>query len=196
MPHPTQLRADESALVVVDVQERLLPKIHGHAALVRNITFLIDAAKLADVPAMATEQYPRGLGPTIAALAEKLPTPRPDKIAFSACAIAPLFADLKARGKSRIVLVGIETHVCILNTALDLLADDFRVYLPIDAVGSRCRIDHDAAVARLGTAGAILTTSETVVFEWIHGADHPHFKEASRLVQQRMSDIASGTSGL
>src|SRR5262249_33801953 len=158
----------------VDVQEKLVPKIHDHAALVRNIAFLIDAAKIVDVPAVVTEQYPRGLGPTIAVLAENLPTPRPDKVAFSACAVAPLFADLKAQGKSRFVVVGIETHVCILNPALDLLAAAFRVYLPVDAVGSRFPIDHDTALARLAAAGAILVTSETVLFEWLRGADHPH----------------------
>src|SRR5436309_2213189 len=134
--HPTQLIAAESIVVVVDVQEKLVPKIHGADAVVANIAFLLDAAKLLDVPAMGTEQYPRGLGPTIKTLAERLPRPVPDKVGFSCCAIDSFIPDLRARGKGRIVVTGIETHVCVLNTVLDLLAADFRVYLPADAVGS------------------------------------------------------------
>src|SRR3954454_4271181 len=129
--HPTQLLLAESIVVVVDVQEKLVPKIHGADALVRTISFLLDAARILDVPAMGTEQYPRGLGPTVAALAEKLPRPMPDKVGFSCCAIQSFAADLRARGKSRVVLTGIEAHVCVLNTGLDLLAAEFRVYLPV-----------------------------------------------------------------
>ena len=84
------------------------------------------------------------------------------------------------------MLAGIETHVCVLHTALDLLAVDFRVFIAVDAVGARYRIDHDMALRRLEQAGAVLTTAEGCVFEWIGGAGHPRFKEISRLVQQRM----------
>src|SRR5438874_705858 len=107
MPHPTQLLALESALAVVDVQEKLIPRIHGADGLVRNIAFLLDAAALLDVPAVATEQYPRGLGPTVAALASRLPQPLPDKVGFSCCAVESFIPDLRSRGKSRIVLTGI-----------------------------------------------------------------------------------------
>src|SRR3954463_10247518 len=128
MVHPTQLIAGESILAVVDVQEKLIPRIDGAEALVRNIGFLLDAARILDVPAVGTEQYPRGLGPTVAALAEKLPQPLPDKACFRCCAVVGFIPDLRARGKSRVVLTGIETHVCVLNTALDLLAAGIQVY--------------------------------------------------------------------
>jgi nicotinamidase-related amidase len=82
-----------------------------------------------------------------------------------------------------------ETHVCVLQTALDLLAQDFRVYLPVDAVASRYAVDHEFALRRLEKAGAILTTSETVVFEWVGGANSPQFKAVSQLVQERMKAI-------
>src|SRR4029077_9228089 len=134
--------------------------------------FLIDGARLLNVPVIATEQYPQGLGPTAATLAERLPE-RPDKVAFSACAIASVPEEFRRLGRSRIVLAGIESHVCVLNTALDLLAADFRVYLPVDALASRFTVDHETALRRLDKAGAILTTVETVVFEMTGGADHP-----------------------
>src|SRR4051812_37593961 len=117
MAHPTHLSARESALLVVDVQEKLMTKIPGADALVRNIAFLIDAARLVGVEVTATEQYPRGLGPTMPALAERVPT-RPDKLAFSCCAVPNLLDGYRSRGRTKIVLAGIEAHVCVLNTAL------------------------------------------------------------------------------
>jgi nicotinamidase-related amidase len=185
MAHPTQLLAGEAALLIIDVQEKLVVKIPGAEALVRNIAFLIDGARLLSAPVQATEQYPKGLGPTVAALAERLPE-RPQKVAFSSCAIAGVPASFRRLGRSRIVLAGIESHVCVLNTALDLLAADFRVYLPVDALASRFAVDHETALRRLENAGAILTTVETVVFEMTGGADHPQFKKISALVRERM----------
>ena len=101
---------------------------------------------------------------------------------------------LEARPK--VVLAGIETHVCVLNTALDLLALDFRVYLPVDAVGTRYRLDHDVALRRLEQAGAVLTSTEGCVFEWVGGASHPRFKDVSRLVQERMKAMAAAQAAL
>jgi nicotinamidase-related amidase len=187
MPHPTHLTAPETALLVIDVQEKLMPKIPGAAALVRNIAFLIDGVRLFGVPVMATEQYPKGLGPTVAELAQRLPE-RPDKVAFSSCAIPSVAEGFRNMGRSRIVLAGIESHVCVLNTALDLLAADFRVYVAVDAVASRFAIDHETALRRLERAGAILTTVETALFEMTGGANHPRFKQLSALVQERMKE--------
>jgi nicotinamidase-related amidase len=189
MSHPTRLLTSESALVVVDVQEKLVPKIHNAGRLVHNIRFLLDVAALLEVPRIATEQYPKGLGPTVAALAEKLPAPRPEKLGFSCCAIELFVPELLHSQKKRVVLTGIETHVCVLNTALDLLAESFWVYLPVDALGSRYAIDHETALRRLEGAGAIVTTTETIAFEWLGGANHPKFKDVSALLQSRMKDL-------
>ncbi len=93
--------------------------------------------------------------------------------------------------RPKLVLAGLETHVCVLNTALDLLALDFRVYLPVDAIGARYRLDHEVALRRLEQAGAVLTTAEGCVFEWVGGSGHPRFKDISRLVQERMKAISS-----
>jgi nicotinamidase-related amidase len=192
MPHATQMSAGDTGLLVIDVQEKLLPKIPGADQLVRNIAFLLDAAKLLGMPAQATEQYPRGLGATVPELAGRLPV-RPDKVAFSSCAVPAVVEAFRRAARPKVVLAGIETHVCVLHTALDLLALDFRVYLAVDAIGARYRIDHDTALRRLEQAGAVLTTSEGCAFEWVGGAGHPRFKEISRLVQERMKQLAPAT---
>jgi nicotinamidase-related amidase len=188
MPHPTQMTAGDTGVLVIDVQEKLIPKIREAPALLRNIAFLLDGARLLGLPVQATEQYPKGLGPTVPELAERLPA-RPDKVAFSCCAIPEVIDGFHRAARPKVVLAGIETHVCVLQTALDLLAHDFRVYVPVDAVGSRYALDHDYALDRLEHAGAILTTVETCVFEWTGGADHPRFKEVSKLVQERMKTV-------
>lgn len=189
MSHPTIMKHDDTAVLVVDVQEKLIDKILDHVTIVQNIGFLIDGAKLASVRVMATEQYPKGLGKTVPELAERLGE-MPEKTAFSCCQAPGLIASFKDQHISKIVLVGIETHVCILQTTLDLLGLGFRVYLAVDAIGSRYAIDRDLALRRMEQAGAILTTVETSVFEWIGDAKHPQFKAMSRLVQDRMQIIA------
>ena len=188
MPHPTQMSAGDTGLLVIDVQEKLMAKIPGGDRMIRNIAFLIDGARLLDLPVQATEQYPKGLGTTVAELAQRLPE-RPDKVAFSCCAVPSVVEALRRGTRPKLVLAGIETHVCVQQTALDLLAQNFRVYVPVDAVASRFAVDHDLALRRLERAGAVLTTAESCVFEWVGGADHPKFKEISRLVQERMKTI-------
>ncbi len=194
MPHPFQMSAGDTALLVIDVQEKLVPKVVEADALVSNIGFLIDAAGLLSMPVQATEQYPRGLGPTVAELARRLPE-RPDKVAFSCCAVPSVVETFRRAARPKVVLSGIETHVCVLHTALDLLALDFRVFVVADAVGSRYRYDHRWALRRMRQAGAVLTTTETCLFEWVGGAGHPRFKAISALVQERMKrmPLADGT---
>ena len=188
MPHAMQMSAADTGLLVIDVQEKLVPKLFDPAPLVHNIAFLLDAAQLLNMPVQCTEQYPRGLGATVPELAGKLPQ-RPDKVAFSCCAVPSVVQTFHREARPKIVFCGIETHVCVLHTALDLLALDFRVFIAVDAVGSRSRIDHDIALRRLERTGAILTTSEMCVFEWIGGAGHPQFKAISRLIQERMKRL-------
>src|SRR5262249_7828067 len=161
-----------------DVQEKLMAKIPAAAAVVRNIAFLIDAARVVDMPVSATEQYPRGLGPTVPELAKRLPN-RPDKTGFSCCAVPSVAEGLRRAGRSRAVPTGTEPRVWVLHSALDFWAQDFRVYLPADPPASRYPIDHDIALRRLERAGAILTTAETCAFEWVGGSGHPKFKQIS-----------------
>ena len=182
-----RLTAADSALVVVDVQDRLLAKMPTAADLIRNTAFLLDAARLLDVPAVATEQYPKGLGPTTAELARRLPEGLPAKTAFSCCGAAGFLRDLRGLGRGNVVLAGMETHVCVSHTAFDLLEAGFTVFIPVDTVASRTAIDHETAIRRLVRAGAVETTAEAVAFEWVGDAAHPHFKSLSKLVIERSS---------
>jgi nicotinamidase-related amidase len=182
------MSAGDTGLLVIDVQEKLMVKIPVADVVVRNIAFLIDAARVLGLPVQATEQYPKGLGPTVPELAKRLPE-RPDKVEFSCCAIPSVVDHFHRAARPKVVLAGIEAHVCVLQTALDMLALDFRVYVPVDAVASRYAIDHETALGRMERAGAILTTSEMTVFEWIGGAGSPQFKAISRLVQERMKHL-------
>jgi nicotinamidase-related amidase len=124
----------------------------------------------------------------VAELRRHLPE-RPDKVGFSCCAVPSVVEQLRRGGRGKVLLAGIETHVCVLHTALDLLALDFRVYVSVDAVGSRYPLDHDLALRRMERTGATLVSSETAVFEWAGGADHPQFKPLSKLVQERMKAL-------
>lgn len=190
MFHPTQMSSKDTGLLVIDVQEKLMVKIPRADEIVRNIAFLSDAAKILGMPAQATEQYPRGLGGTVAELLPRFPE-RPDKVGFSCCAIPKVVETFRTAARPKIVLTGIEAHVCVLHTALDLLALDFRVYVAVDAVGSRYDLDREVALQRLQRAGCILVTSEMAAFEWVGGADHPHFKAISGLIQERMKGMPS-----
>jgi hypothetical protein len=147
------------------------------------------------VPVLATEQYPQGLGQTAFTISERLPQPIPAKTTFS-CLGAPSFRErLSGIDRSTIVVTGIETHICVMQTSLDLLEQGRCVAIPVDAVASRHQLDHDMALRRLEREGAWLTTSETIVFEWLGDAKSPAFKAASALVQdrsRRLREIESG----
>lgn len=169
-----------SLLAVVDVQDRLLPVIPDADTLVARIERLVVAAGLLGVRTVVTEQYPRGLGRTAARLLPHLPEPQ-EKLAFSAAG-CPGLAD--TGDATAVVLCGLETHVCIAQTALDLLARGLQVFLPVDAVASRHALDHDTALRRLECGGAIPTTAEAIVFEWLRDAAHPSFKDVQRLIRE------------
>lgn len=175
-----RLHATSSVLCVIDVQEKLLPVIACADAVVAVAGRLADAARLLDVPAILTEQYPRGLGPTLGSLAAKLP-PALEKRSFSCCGCDGFVAAIPG-DREQVVLAGLETHVCVAQTALDLLGRGYAVFVVVDAVAARHTIDHDVALRRLEAAGAVLTTSEAVLFEWCRSADHPRFQAVRRLV--------------
>jgi len=181
---PELMSADDSALLVIDVQDKLISLVPEHRRLVWNIRRLLDGAKALGVPSLVTEQYPQGLGGTHRELADRLPSPAPSKLAFSCAACEPAMQALVASGAHRVLLSGIESHVCVQQTALDLIAAGFRVYIAVDAVGARFQIDHDTALRRLELAGATLTTTEAALFEWCQAAGTLQFKEISRLVRE------------
>ena len=181
---PELMSAGDTALLVVDVQERLAPHIAGYRRVVWNVGRLIDAARLLGLPVLATEQYPTGLGATVPELAQRLGAGVPSKLSFSCTGCPGLFDPLADRGVSRILVCGIEAHVCVQQTVLDLLSAGWRVYVPVDAVGSRFEVDYRTALARMDACGATLTTVEAALFEWCQVAGTPEFKQISQLVRQ------------
>ena len=180
---PELMNRDDSALLVVDVQAKLLPLIPARERLVWNIRRLIDGAKILGVPVVATEQYPQGLGPTTPELASKLGT-IPGKLAFSCGECGQLFADWQQRGIWKVLVCGIETHVCVGQTVHDLLGEGFRVFVAADAVAARGIFDHEIALRRMDSSGATLTTIEAALFEWCERAGSPEFKQISQLIRE------------
>lgn len=183
--NPTaRLTAEAGALLVVDVQEKLLPAIEGRDHLLTNALRLVRAAQILGITVLATEQYPRGLGPTVEPLAALIGD-RPAKTTFHCLGAPGLTEKLAEAGVRHVTLAGIEAHVCVAQTALELLAGGYGVQIPVDAVGSRFALDREVALRRLERAGAVLTTTEAVLFEWVGDAGHPRFKEISALVKER-----------
>jgi nicotinamidase-related amidase len=180
---PELMSAGDTALLVVDAQEKLLNVVPGRKQIEWNIRRLLDAAATLGVPAAATEQYPEKLGHFPAALAERLHEPI-SKLVFSGAACCPFFEAWRADLRHHILICGIETHVCIAQTAFDLTAAGWMVYVAVDAVGTRHAIDHETALRRMESAGIILTTTEAAIFEWCQAAGTPEFKKISALAKE------------
>lgn len=178
------LRRDRSCLVMVDMQERLLPVIEGGERVVAHGAILLRAARALAVPIIATEQYAKGLGPTVPALAALVPAFSPlDKLTF-ACTGDPGFRTALDRTACRqVVLFGIEAHVCVLQTALGLKARGQEVAVVADAVASRAPANRDLAIARMRQAGIAIVSTEMVVFEWMERAGTDEFRAVSRLIR-------------
>jgi nicotinamidase-related amidase len=175
------LPAAGSVLLLVDLQQRLMPAIHDGAGVVDRARRLAEGARLLEVPVCATEQNPDGLGPTVAELAEHPQIVLP-KTSFGAVA-EPGFGTILPPGTSRVVVAGCEAHVCVLQTVLGLLDDDWPVLLVADAIGSRRPADRDAAIDRARRHGAEIVTSEMVLFEWMADSTHPRFRDIQKLIK-------------
>lgn len=172
-------------LVIVDLQERLAAAMAPSvlALVIRNTRILLEAAGRLGIPVLVTEQYSKGLGPTAAPIVEALPAdaPRFEKTCFSGA--QPLSAAIQAAGRSQVILAGMEAHVCVLQSALDLRAARCEVFVVEDACCSRSVENHRNAMNRLRAAGIVVTNSESVVFEWLRDARHEHFKAVSALLR-------------
>jgi nicotinamidase-related amidase len=173
----------DSALLVIDVQEKLMPAIPGAGKILWNLRRLIDAAQVLGVPVVASEQYPQGLGPTVPELAARIEK-RSAKRCFSCRELPEMLAGFRERNIFKLLVAGIETHVCVQQTVLDLIADGWRTYVAVDAVGARFDLDHVTALRRMEAAGAVLTTAESALFEWCETAAAPEFKQISQLVRE------------
>ncbi len=178
-----RLSADRAALVIVDMQERLMAAMPDPSRLAEHARRLVEGARHLGVPAVLTEQAPAKLGPTVAPLRELLAEPPVEKISFS-CWDSPLFQErVRALGRRDLIVAGIETHVCIWQTVRDLLAAGYRVDVVVDAVASRDPRNRELALERMRDAGAGLTSVEMALFELLRNAEHEAFRAISRLVK-------------
>ena len=186
MLNALRLDADQAMLLVIDVQTSLLPSIVDHEEVVFEIQQLLRGARIFDLPVLATEQYPRAIGPTVPRLAELLAgfdEPVIEKDTFSACGADRVRTALRRIDRPQVILCGIEAHVCVLQTALDLVSMDHRVYVCADAVGSRRRLDCKWSLRRMQQAGAVVTTTESVLFEVCERCGTARFKQLLELIK-------------
>jgi nicotinamidase-related amidase len=179
------LSASQSTLFLVDIQEKFRPVVSGMETVIGKSEILARAALRLGVPVLASEQYPKGLGATVPELRRWLPDNQVyhQKLCFSALGSDPLKESLGAAGRKQVVLTGLETHVCVMQTGMELMAAGYGLYLVTDAVSSRKDSDREAALQRLQRHGAELVTTEMVIFEWLRAAGTPEFKELQALVK-------------
>lgn len=178
------LKAEEAVLVVIDIQGKLAALMHDKEQIYRNVGILIQGAKLLGVPIVWTEQAPNKLGstlPEIAGLMEGV-TPLP-KVSFSCCGDSNFLATVRNLNRKQILITGIETHICVYQTARDLLESGYEVYLVSDAVSSRTEANRQLGLARMKELGAIMTGTEMALFEMLRKAEGDTFKAISRLIK-------------
>ena len=175
-----RLEADRAALLVVDIQEAFRGVIPGADAITARTQILARAATLLGLPIIVSEQYPKGLGKTVAELDEVLAGATVlEKTTFSAAHAA----GFSLAGRDQVIVCGTETHICVAQSVLDLLAADAEVWLACDALGSRSRDDRALAIQRLALAGAVPSSTESICFELLKDAKNPHFKEIQGLIK-------------
>ncbi len=178
------MKADGSCLLFVDVQTRLAPVVADAEQVVDNTAILMKSAARLGVPMLVSEQYPKGLGASVDELARLAPNDAViEKVDFSCLGDAEFARRFDALGRSQAIVAGMEAHVCVLQTAMNLVERGSEVFVVSDAVSSRNRANADAALDRLRAAGAEVVTTEMVVFEWLGRAGTPEFKELSALIK-------------
>jgi nicotinamidase-related amidase len=179
-----RILAKDSVGLIIDIQERLFPFIANNEQITRNTSILIEGLKAVGVPIMVTEQYTKGLGLTISPLKELLAEIRfIEKMAFSCCDEPIFYEELAVKGTHFVIIAGIESHVCVLQTTIDLISNGYRPVVVEDCVGSRNPNDKAVAIARMRQEGAIITTYESVLFELLRHSGTESFKKISKLVK-------------
>ncbi|NQU55851.1 MAG: hydrolase [Rhodospirillales bacterium] len=177
------IKADRSVLLVIDIQDKLAPAMNNIEGVVENTSILMRAASRLSIPQLVSEQYPQGLGATIEPVAELSSDAAVAKVTFSCMADTDYVSRFDSLGRDQAVIAGIEAHVCVLQTAMDLLARDVQVFVLADATTSRTPDNHAMALHRLGGAGVEIVTTEMVLFEWLGQAGTPEFKDISKLIK-------------
>lgn len=181
------LDAEKAVLLVIDVQEKLAPAMHPelYKQLIFHVNLLTEGFKALGLPVITTEQYSKGLGHTVAELNGATDQHCIEKLAFSCCGEERFNAVLEQSGARQVLIVGMESHVCVFQTVLDLLDRGYVVHLVKDAICSRFKGDYDNAISTAARAGAVITTTETALFQLVKVAGTDGFKAISKLVRQR-----------
>jgi len=182
------LNREDAVLVVVDVQERLVPAIHRelYERSVRNFKIVIEAAGTLGIPIVLTEQYPKGLGHTVSDVLQALEGKkfeRIEKVSFSCGRDEGFLAAVAKTARRQVAIVGMETHVCVYQTSVDLINAGYEVFVLDDAVSSRFLHNYQSGIASLRDAGAVVVSTETAVFQWMKVAGTPEFKKISSLLR-------------
>ena len=178
------LDRNNSVLLIVDIQERLVPAMSKRQKVYDNCNHLIEASKLLHIPVVVTEQYPKGLGPTVSEIKDSLTTYSTlEKVTFDCCKGDGFLDKISSLKKGHIILTGMETHVCVLQTCLSLLKEGYFVHLVSDAVCSRKKDDYLAGRELMRDAGAVVTCTETVLFQLLEKAGTPEFKAISKRIK-------------
>jgi nicotinamidase-related amidase len=178
------LNKEDTLFLIVDVQDKLAAVMKEREKVVGNTLHLIELAKMIGVPVTVTEQYPKGLGPTVKEIREALPSYRPiEKITFDCCGEPPFLEELNEKKRRTIVLSGMETHICVLQTCIGLLKNGFTVHLVRDAVCSRTKENWRTGVEFMRDAGAVVTGTETVLFQLLKTAGTEEFKKISQRIK-------------
>ena len=185
MNNVRQLSRESSALAVIDMQEAFRPVISDFADVAARIATAVEGARLLEVHVIVTEQYPKGLKHTAKEILARLPDELGpiEKTCFSSCGAEDFLAQLRSRNIRQVLVCGIEAHICVLQTSLDLLTNGFEVYLLVDCITSRAPENKKIALARLTQAGAIECTLEMALFEMMRTADSPQFKAIQNLIK-------------
>ncbi|WP_298038275.1 isochorismatase family protein [uncultured Desulfuromonas sp.] len=181
------LSAEKAVLVVVDVQERLVPAMDAivYARVRKSIGLLLQGAEILQVPVIATEQYPRGLGHTVPELAAACRDGAVEKVSFGCCGDGGFVDRLGAQDRPQVIVTGMEAHVCVYQTVLGLLEGGYNVHLVRDAICSRGKTDFLTGVENAARAGATVTTAEMALFQMLRAAGTPEFKAVSALIKER-----------
>lgn len=180
--HPNLFSRYNSAVLLVDYQERFISVLQDNEQTVKNIKLLLSGSKIYNVPIYVSEQVPEKLGPTIKELKDILPgVPFFSKKAMSCCGESKFVSDLKSKGIKQIAVCGIEAHVCVLQTSLDLIHNDFQIHLVTDAVTSRLAHNKPVAIEKIKSAGGVISSVETVLFEMAYEAGSEEFKKLQQL---------------
>ena len=178
------LEKEDTGLVIVDVQDKLMPVIERREEITKNIIMLVHLARLFNLPILLTEQHSKWLGSTLQEIREVLPEYSPvEKIDFNCCAVDLFNRNLERMGLKNIILAGVESHICIMQTCIGLLAKGYQIHIPQDAVGSRKEENRQVGLELMRGVGAVITSTETVIYQILKRGNTKEFREMLKLVK-------------